>query len=81
MQVSGLENSRWFWSLHYFINRQVRKEKEEELFANDQYWSKRLMAQEAEFLKNSKIMEKEFSETVCIKTISLKFILIFKIIF
>lgn len=43
---------------------QVRKEKEAELFANDQYWANRLKNQEAEFLKNSKIMEKEFSDTV-----------------
>lgn len=43
---------------------QVRKEKEAELRANDDYWSKRLQAQEADFLKNSKIMEKEFQETV-----------------
>ena len=43
---------------------QVRKEKEAELMKNDQYWAKRLTNQEAEFLKNSKIMEKEFSETV-----------------
>jgi hypothetical protein len=44
---------------------QVRKEKEAELFANDQYWANRLKNQEAEFLKNSKIMEKEFNDTVC----------------
>lgn len=43
---------------------QVRKEKEAELFANDQYWANRLKNQEAEFLKNSKIMEQEFSDTV-----------------
>ena len=43
---------------------QVRKEKEAELFANDQYWANRLKNQEAEFLKNSKIMEKEFTDTV-----------------
>lgn len=43
---------------------QVRKDKEAELFANDQYWANRLKNQEAEFLKNSKIMEKEFNETV-----------------
>lgn len=43
---------------------QIRKEKEAELFANDQYWANRLKNQEAEFLKNSKIMEKEFNETV-----------------
>lgn len=43
---------------------QVRKEKEAELFANDQYWANRLKNQEAEFLKNSKIMEKEFNDTV-----------------
>lgn len=43
---------------------EVRKEKEAELFANDQYWANRLKNQEAEFLKNSKIMEKEFNDTV-----------------
>lgn len=43
---------------------QVRKEKEAELFANDQYWANRLKSQEAEFLKNSKIMEQEFNDTV-----------------
>lgn len=43
---------------------EVRKEKEAELYANDQYWANRLQNQEAEFLKNSKIMEKEFIETV-----------------
>lgn len=43
---------------------QVRKEKEAELFANDQYWANRLKKQEDEFLKNNKIMEKEFSDTV-----------------
>ena len=43
---------------------QVRKEKEAELMQNDLYWAKRLQNQEAEFLKNSKIMEKEFNETV-----------------
>lgn len=43
---------------------QVRKEKEAELFANDQYWANRLANQQAEFTKNSKIMEKEFNETV-----------------
>lgn len=35
-----------------------------ELFANDQYWGNRLKTQESEFLKNSKIMEKEFTDTV-----------------
>lgn len=48
---------------------QVRKEKEAELFANDQYWANRLKNQEAEFLKNSKIMEKEFNETVSVEII------------
>lgn len=43
---------------------QVRKEKEAELFANDQYWANRLKKQEDEFLKNNKIMEKEFNDTV-----------------
>jgi len=43
---------------------QVRKEKEAALFANDQYWANRLKNQEAEFLKNSKIMEQEFNDTV-----------------
>lgn len=43
---------------------QVRKEKEAELFANDQYWANRLKKQEEEFLKNNKIMEKEFNDTV-----------------
>jgi coiled-coil-helix-coiled-coil-helix domain-containing protein 3 len=45
---------------------QVRKEKEAELRANDEYWAKRLQAQDADFMKNSKIMEKEFQETVSI---------------
>ncbi|CAO1319522.1 unnamed protein product [Diamesa hyperborea] len=43
---------------------QVRKEKEAELFANDQYWGNRLKKQESDFLKNNKIMEKEFTDTV-----------------
>ncbi|CRL03479.1 CLUMA_CG016146, isoform A [Clunio marinus] len=43
---------------------QVRKEKEAELFANDQYWANRLKNQESEFLKNSKIMEQEFNDTL-----------------
>lgn len=43
---------------------QVRKEKEAELFANDQYWGDRLKKQEDEFLKNNKILEKEFNDTV-----------------
>lgn len=43
---------------------QVRKEKEAALLANDQYWANRLKNQEAEFLKNSKIMEQEFNDTV-----------------
>lgn len=43
---------------------EVRKQKEAELFANDQYWANRLKNQEAEFLKNSRIMEKEFNDTV-----------------
>ena len=47
---------------------QVRKEKEAELFANDQYWANRLKNQEAEFLKNSKIMEQEFNDTVSLTT-------------
>jgi hypothetical protein len=55
---------------------QVRKEKEAELFANDQYWANRLKKQEDEFLKNNKIMEKEFNDTVrfyyfCIATCGL----------
>lgn len=50
---------------------QIRKEKEAELFANDQYWANRLKNQEAEFLKNSKIMEKEFNDTVRSKFIFL----------
>jgi hypothetical protein len=45
---------------------QVRKDKEAELFANDQYWANRLKNQESEFLKNSEIMEKEFKETVSV---------------
>jgi hypothetical protein len=43
---------------------QVRKEKEAELLANDQYWAGRLKKQEDEFLKNNKILEKEFDDTV-----------------
>lgn len=43
---------------------QVRKEKEAELFANDQYWGERLKKQEDEFLKNNKILEKEFNDTI-----------------
>ena len=43
---------------------QVRKEKEVELSANDQYWGERLKKQEDEFLKNNKILEKEFNDTV-----------------
>lgn len=43
---------------------QVRKEKELELAANDKYWSERLKKQEEEFLKNNKILEKEFNDTV-----------------
>jgi hypothetical protein len=43
---------------------QVRKEKEAELLANDQYWTGRLKKQEDEFLKNNKILEKEFDDTV-----------------
>lgn len=50
---------------------QVRKEKELELAANDQYWANRLKHQEDEFLKNNKIMEKEFSDTVGLKQISI----------
>jgi hypothetical protein len=44
---------------------QVRREKEAELSANDQYWGERLKKQEDEFLKNNKILEKEFNDTVC----------------
>lgn len=47
---------------------QVRKEKEAELFANDQYWANRLEHQEREFLKNNKIMEQEFDQAVSSKT-------------
>ena len=43
---------------------QVRKEKEVELSANDQYWGERLKKQEDEFLENNKILEKEFNDTV-----------------
>lgn len=49
---------------------QVRKEKEAELLANDQYWANRLKKQEEEFLKNNKIMEKEFNDTVSLKSSS-----------
>ncbi|KAL7046243.1 hypothetical protein ACKWTF_002522 [Chironomus riparius] len=43
---------------------QVRKEKEAELLANDQYWGERLKKQEDEFLRNNKILEKEFNDTI-----------------
>lgn len=55
---------------------QVRKEKEAELFANDQYWANRLKKQEDEFLKNNKIMEKEFNDTVSLIDIFIQFLLI-----
>ncbi|KAG5677855.1 hypothetical protein PVAND_007575 [Polypedilum vanderplanki] len=43
---------------------QIRKEKEAELKANDQYWANRLNKQEKEFLKNNKILQKEFDDTI-----------------
>jgi len=56
---------------------QVRKEKEAELSANDQYWGERLKKQEDEFLKNNKILEKEFNDTVSIVPFHWKFMLNF----
>lgn len=54
---------------------QVRKEKEAELSANDQYWGERLKKQEDEFLKNNKILEKEFNDTVSTVPFHWKFML------
>ena len=60
---------------------QVRKEKEAELFANDQYWGERLRKQEDEFLKSNKILEKEFNDTVSTLYLSNHWKLINELIF
>lgn len=43
---------------------QVRKEKEAELKANDEYWKQTLAKREAEFKQNDQAMEKEYNDTV-----------------
>lgn len=43
---------------------QVRKEKEVELKANDEYWKQTLAKREAEFKQNDQAMEKEYNDTV-----------------
>lgn len=46
---------------------EVRRQKEEELRKNDQYWQTRLKQQEQDLKKTAVILEKEYNETVCIK--------------
>lgn len=43
---------------------EVRRQKEEELRKNDQYWQARLKKQEEDLKKTAAILEKEYSETV-----------------
>lgn len=43
---------------------QVRKEKEVELRANDEYWKQTLAKREGEFKQNDQAMEKEYNDTV-----------------
>lgn len=49
---------------------QVRKEKETELKANDEYWKQTLAKREAEFKQNDQAMEKEYNDTVsCVSSL------------
>ncbi|XP_063704864.1 uncharacterized protein LOC134834209 [Culicoides brevitarsis] len=43
---------------------QVRKEKEAELKANDDYWKQTLAKREAQFKQNDAAMEKEYNDTI-----------------
>lgn len=43
---------------------QVRREKEQELRANDIYWTKRLQSLEANLQKTNQIMEKEYNDAI-----------------
>lgn len=43
---------------------QVRREKEQELRANDVYWTKRLQTLEANLHKTNQIMEKEYNDAI-----------------
>lgn len=43
---------------------QVRREKEQELRANDVYWTKRLQTLEANLQKTNQILEKEYNDAV-----------------
>lgn len=43
---------------------EVRRQKEEELRKNDQYWQARLKKQEQDLQKTAGILEKEYNETV-----------------
>lgn len=43
---------------------QVRREKEQELRANDVYWTKRLQGLEANLQKTNQILEKEYNDAV-----------------
>lgn len=43
---------------------EVRRQKEEELRKNDQYWQTRLSKQEEDLKKTAAILEKEYNETV-----------------
>lgn len=46
---------------------EIRRQKEEELRKNDQYWQTRLKQQEQDLKKTAAILEKEYNETVCSK--------------
>lgn len=43
---------------------QIRREKEQELRANDVYWTKRLQTLEANLQKTNQILEKEYNDAV-----------------
>lgn len=45
---------------------EIRRQKEEELRKNDQYWQARLKKQEEDLKKTAAILEKEYNETVLI---------------
>lgn len=48
---------------------EIRRQKEEELRKNDQYWQARLKKQEQDLQKTAAILEKEYNETVRFKLI------------
>lgn len=53
---------------------EVRRQKEEELRKNNEYWQARLKKQEQDLQKTAALLEKEYNETVHFVDISLLYL-------